>query len=314
MPRDTWYLSLPPEALLLALAVLSNRLDQARPFLILGVAFLVWLFVPTLVKRFLRASFFEFHAPIETATSAVRDLQGYWSLRTRSKNELIDAGKQLANLNALYETRLTEYNSLEARVNRLEAMLRLPSYPEYRTETARVVRRDFTAWWQRLVIRKGENYQIPVGAPVIFIGGVVGRIVEVGKYTAVVELISSPGVRIAGSLDGDTRPISFQGGLNPAFGSAKGVVEFVPLDVFASSSTPKRIVTSGLGGVFPSGLNLGQIVKLEKSGDGLFQTGEVAIDPRLISVSEVAVLVPLDRSTQIADTPTPTTPVSRDRR
>lgn len=292
--------------------MLPNRLDQARPFLTLGIAFLVWLFVPTLVKRFLRTSFFEFQAPVEATTSAVRDLQGYWALRTRSKNDLIEAGKQLANLNSVYETRIVEYNSLQARVTRLESLLRLPSYPEYRSEVARVARRDFTAWWQRLIIRKGQNYEIPVGAPVIFVGGVVGRVVEVGAYTSVVELISSPGVRIAGSLEGDTRPISFQGGLNPAFGLAKGVVEFVPLDVFASASAPKRLVTSGLGGIFPPGLNLGQIVKLEKGGDGLFQTGEVALDPRLVSVSEVAVLVPLDRrSNPTSDTPPPSPPPRR---
>lgn len=273
--------------------MLPKRLEQARPFLVLGLGFLVWLFLPTLVKRLMRASFFEFQAPLEAASSALRDVQDYWSFRTRSKNELIEAGKQLANLNAQYETRLREYASLENRNARLEALLRLPSFPDYKTEVARVVRRDFNSWWQRLVIRKGRNYDIPVGAPVIFVGGVVGRVSEVGAYTAVVDLISSPSVRIAGKLEGDTRPISFQGGINPAFGPARGIVEFVPLDVFANTATPKRLVTSGLGGIFPDGLNLGEIVKLERGGDGLFQTGEVQLDPRLLSVSEVAVLVPL---------------------
>jgi rod shape-determining protein MreC len=273
--------------------VLPKRLEQARPFFVLGVGFVLWLFVPTVVKRLMRASFFEFQAPIESTASAVRDVQDYWSLRTRSKNELIEAGKQLANLNAQYETRLREFASVESRAVRLEALLRLPSFPDYKAEAARVVRRDFNSWWQRLVIRKGRNYDIPVGAPVIFVGGVVGRVTEVGAYTAVVDLISSPSVRLAATLEGDTRPISFQGGINPAFGPARGVVEFVPLDVFANTATPKRLVTSGLGGIFPPGLNLGQIVKLEKGGDGLFQTGEVQIDPRLLSVSEVAVLIPL---------------------
>lgn len=273
--------------------MLPKRLEQARPFLVLGLGFLVWLFLPTLLKRFMRASFFEFQAPLEATSSALRDVQDYWSFRTRSKNELIEAGKQLANLNAQYEIRLREYASLENRNARLEALLRLPSFPDYKTEVARVVRRDFNSWWQRLVIRKGRNYDIPVGAPVIFVGGVVGRVSEVGAYTAVVDLISSPTVRIAGKLEGDTRPISFQGGINPAFGAARGIVEFVPLDVFANTATPKRLVTSGLGGIFPDGLNLGEIVKLERGGDGLFQTGEVRLDPRLLSVSEVAVLVPL---------------------
>jgi rod shape-determining protein MreC len=73
----------------------------------------------------------------------------------------------------------------------------------------------------------------------------------VHALTAVVELITSQNVRLAGVVEGDTRPMSYQGGLNPTFGPPKGIVEFVPLDVFASAATPKRLVTSGLGGVFP---------------------------------------------------------------
>lgn len=293
VPRSLQTCHLGPGARYSKYLVLPKRFDQARPFFVLGIAFLVWLFVPALLKRAARATFFEFQAPIEAASSAIRDVQEYWSLRTRSKNELIEAGMQLANLNAQYETRLREYAALESQVKRLEDLLRLPSFPQYRTEPARVVRRDFTAWWQRLIIRKGRNYEIPLGAPVIFVGGVVGRVTEVGAYTAVVELISSPGVRLAATLEGGTRPMSFRGGMNPAFGPAKGEVEFVPLDVFANAAAPKRLVTAGIGGIFPPGLNLGQIVSVKSSGDGLFQTGEVELDPRLAYVTEVAVLVPL---------------------
>jgi rod shape-determining protein MreC len=146
-----------------------------------------------------------------------------------------------------------------------------------------------------MVIRKGKNYNIPVGAPVVFTGGVAGRVIEVRAYTSVVELISSQGIRIAGVVEGDTRPISFQGGHNPTFGPPKGTVEFVPLDVYASPEMPKRLVTSGLGGVFPGGLSLGTIVKVEPSPDGLFKSGDVLLDPNLATLTEVTVLVPLDQ-------------------
>ena len=64
-----------------------------------------------------------------------------------------------------------------------------------------------------------------------------------------------PGGRLDRILEaeGDTRIVSYQGGLNPTFGSAGGVIEQLPLDIFASANSVKRLVTSGLGGVFPPG-------------------------------------------------------------
>lgn len=270
-----------------------KRFDQAHPFITLGVIVAAWLLLPTAVKTFARATFFELTAPITLATSKVRDLQEYWSLRLHSKNELIEAGRDLARVNASYEVAVQQTAELQAEISRLESLLRLPSFSEYRFEHARVARRDFSSWWHRIVIRKGRNFGIPPGAPVVFSGGVVGRVTEVHATTAVVELISSPNVRLAGVVEGDSRPISFQGGNNPTFAPPRGVVELMPLDLIASPNTPKRLVTSGFGGVFPPGLTLGTIVRAELGSDGLFKSGEVRLDERLGSLTEVTVMVPL---------------------
>jgi rod shape-determining protein MreC len=269
-----------------------QRFDQAKPFLTLGIALLAWLLIPTAIKRMARTSFFELQAPLKTTGSYVRDLQDFWALKTRSKNELIEAGRDLARLNAAYEARLQQDAVLRGEIERLERILRLPAPQGYRSEPARVVLRDFSSWWQRLVIRKGRNYGIVPGAPVIYAGGVVGRVSEVHAYTAVVELVSSPGVRIAATVEGDTRPISYQGGVNPSYGPAVGAVEYVPLDIFVTPAAPRRLVTSGLGGVFPPNLTIGYLIKVEPSSDGLFKSGEVRLDRTLSALNEVTVLVP----------------------
>ena len=274
--------------------MLPKRFDQTRPFLILGVILLVWLLLPLVVKTLTRATFFAIQAPLAVADSYVQDLQTFWSNRLHSKDELLKAGKDLSGLIAHYEFSVQQNKELEAEILRLENLLKLPSMPAFRYEPARVARRDFSGWWQRLTIRKGENHGIPVGAPVVFAGGVVGRVVEVHRYTAVVDLITSPTFRLAATVSGDNKPISYQGGLNTSFKSPRGTVEFVPLDIFATPAAPKRLVTSGLGGVFPPGLAIGDITSLEPSTDGLFKTGEVALDERLISLTEVTVLVPLN--------------------
>ena len=269
-----------------------QRFDQSRPFITLGVAVAAWLVMPVVFKSFLRASFFEMTAPVPLAVSRARDLQQFWALRLHTKDQLIEAGVDLARLDGAYALSVQRDAELQAEVARLEELLRMPPSDAYRYEYARVVLRDFSGWWQRLVIRKGADYRIPVGAPVVFSGGVVGRVQEVHATTSVVELISSPGIRLAAVVEGDTHPISYQGGINPVFGTARGRIEFVPLDVYASPTNPKRLVTSALGGTFPAGLTIGTIVKVDLSADGLFKTGEVQLDPRLSDLTEVTVLVP----------------------
>lgn len=187
------------------------RFDQARPLLTLGIVLLVWLILPTTIKRATRLGFYELQAPVDVAASYARDLQDFWSQKTRTKNELIEAARDLARLNASYELRLQDDARLRNEIARLEELLRLPSYGDFRAEPARVVRRDFSAWWQRLVIRKGANHGLTIGAPAIYSGGLVGRVSEVHAHTAVIELISSPGLRLAAVFDGDDRPVSFQG-------------------------------------------------------------------------------------------------------
>ena len=66
----------------------------------------------------------------------------------------------------------------------------------------------------------------------------------------------------------------------------------MPVDVFVTASSPRRLVTSGLGGVYPGGLTIGRLTSVEPSSDGLFKSGEVQLDSALSAITEVTVLVP----------------------
>lgn len=274
--------------------MLPKRFDQARPFATLGIILLAWLFLSLVVKTFTRATFFEIQAPMVVADSYVQDLQTFWSNRLHSKDELLKAGRQVAGLIADYDFGVQQNKNLQAEILRLENLLNLPPLPSFRFEPARVARRDFTGWWQRIIIRKGKNYGIAVGSPVVFAGGVVGRVTEVYLYTSVVDLVTSPTFRIAASVAGNSRPLSYQGGLNDSFKSPRGTVEYIPNDIVATPAQTIHLVTSGLGGVFPSGLSIGEITNLKPSPEGLFKDGEVTLDERLGSLTEVTVLVPLN--------------------
>ncbi|MGC9450391.1 MAG: rod shape-determining protein MreC [Oceanipulchritudo sp.] len=270
-----------------------NLTYQAKSLLLVILLLLLWWFTPAFFKRWTGVIFQEFQAPAWTALSYLRDLRSYWTIRSQGKGELIEAGVDMARLNAAYALRNQQVDNLEREVLRLEGFFNLPSLDEYRYEVARVVRRDLTAWWQTLVIRKGVNFGIEPGQAVVFAGGVVGRVASVGAYTATVELISSPHFRAAAHFEGDDRPVEFRGGLNPGLQAASGKVATVPADVVATLKNPLRLTSSRLGGIFPDGLTLGWVYSMDPSPDGLFQTGAVLLDPRLQSIREVAVLIPL---------------------
>lgn len=254
-----------------------------------------WWLAPGIVKQPLDKVLFELQAPSWTALSYLNDLHDYWSMRTRSKEELIGAGRDLARLNAAYRLRLQQTQAELGELRRLEELLDLPATPEFRYEVARVVRRDLDSWWNHIVIRKGEQHGIFEGAAVVYGGGVVGRVREVHAYTAVVELVSSPTFRVAAQFENDLRPVTYQGTPARIFSEHGGVVSNVPPDISASAEQPLRLITSRLGGVFPDGLTIGWVNALEPAPDGLFQSGRVHLDDALMSLHEVAVIIPLER-------------------
>lgn len=270
------------------------RLDKLKPLVALGVFMVAWWVVPTAVKSFLRVSFTEFQAPAWIATSHLDNLEGFWARRSHSKLELIRAGQELARQKAFYHLLDQRNQALETEVSRLESILNLPSRREFRYEVARVIRRDLSAWWQQIIIRKGEDYNIPAGAAVIFGGGVVGRVVEVNAFTSRVELVTSPNFRMAASFEGDGRPVVYQGVPQSGFGAPRGEVRDAPQDLLANSQDPPQLVSTRLGGTFPPGLNIGSVAWLEPGSSGIFQAGEVVLDDRLLSLNEVTVLIPLN--------------------
>jgi rod shape-determining protein MreC len=266
---------------------------QGRALLLSGLLLAAWWLLPLFFKSFARITFYEFQAPSLAALSYLKDLQDFWAGRNHSKNELLEVAIDLARLNAHYELRNQQATQWEAEVLRLESLFSLPRQPEYRYEVARVVRRESNAWWQQMIIRKGHRHGLSEGQAVVFGGGVVGRVREVHAYTAVVELLTSAQFRVAAHVEGDLRPVQFQGGDNQPLQAPGGFLANVPPDLRLNPAQPLRVVSSRLGGVFPDGLTLGYIDRLEPEKNGLFQVGQVRLDPRLHSLREVAVLVPL---------------------
>lgn len=252
------------------------------------------MFVPIGLKRSLNNAFYEFQAPSWEALSWMRDLQDHWGDRTYTHGQLIQQGRDLARLNGAYRLKTMENDTLRHENKRFEAILGLPSQPGFRYEIARVIHRKMGTWWHEMTVRKGSDDGIPESAGVVYAGGVVGKVRQVNPGTSVIRLVTSPNFRMVATLQGDTQPLFIQGWQdNKQFVIPAGRVRNVPVSLNVTPDNPGILISSRLGGVFPSGLPIGTVHKLEQSTNGLFQEGAVTYPTDLYDLHEVAILVPI---------------------
>ncbi len=110
----------------------------------------------------------------------------------------------------------------------------------------------------RLVFNKGTRDGIRPGMPVIDEGGVVGQIIRVTPYSSEAALLIDDQVSIPVQV--------LRNGLRLiAFGSNEvGKIEVRYLTASADVREGDTLVTSGIGGLFPAGLPVGRIEKVDR--------------------------------------------------
>ena len=169
----------------------------------------------------------------------------------KQNKELLAENKKLKLLKDKFE-------ALEIENKLLTDLLNFATLPDIRYITAKVVAEESDAFSQSVVAYIGKNSYVKKGDVVLSDKGVVGRIDAVNSsYAKIITLadINSkiPVVieksRIRGILSGNNTPFP--------------KLTFVPLD--AEITVGDKVVTSGVSGVFPAGLPIGQVMSVSKN-------------------------------------------------
>ena len=162
----------------------------------------------------------------------------------------------------------------------------------WETRLTQVVGRDPFNWWRRVKINLGTNKEarLRLNQPIISVRGeLVGRISEVGPLTSWVLLVGDPNCRFSALL----KESRSQGGIvSPRQYSADPrVVELTYLPNDVEVRPGQAVVTSGMGGVFPKEIPVGQVVDSWVSRDGLYTEARVKLHANLNQLETVRVLV-----------------------
>ncbi|MDR3143639.1 MAG: rod shape-determining protein MreC [Puniceicoccales bacterium] len=210
------------------------------------------------------------------------------------KTELVRENKALREQCQYYAYRLREQRGEKQVLKRLASLLPLEIDERFRHVYARVLRRNVQWWWNTIWIDKGRDDGIAENCGVLSAYGVVGKIHQVFRNTAIVELITSPRFRSVVHVEGDLRPILYEGQASAPWSLAvpRGRLSQLPQDFHRGyTQQPLRIVSSDLSGTFPDGISYGSSWLKDDPCDQE-QRVPVALFPEIQSLRELIVLLP----------------------
>ena len=173
--------------------------------------------------------------------------------------------------------------------DQLRALFGWQRQTSWKLKLANVVMRDPANWWHTVQIDLGSRDGVRENLPVLTTDGLVGRVSSVSYTHAQVVLISDPNCKVSAIVQ---NPAHDMGIITPGGPLDNSFVELSYLSGNATLRAGQNVITSGLGGVFPKGIPIGQIVDARPVEFSLYTEARVKLLVNLGSLQQVWVLFP----------------------
>ncbi|MBI5642471.1 MAG: rod shape-determining protein MreC [Deltaproteobacteria bacterium] len=203
---------------------------------------------------------------------------GYLNLvNVREENEELKSA-----LSSLHE----ENNRLKEEINlnaRLKQVLEYKDQSPYKSKAAAIIGYHMEPWARTVTIDKGKANGIEKDLAVITPEGVVGRITDVSTSTSKVLLHAD----LRSNIDVVVQRSRIKG-VAEGNGADRLVLKYIrQVDDVQLGDI---VITSGLSGVFPKGIMVGEVVKIEKGKDNFFKFIEVKPRVDIRKLEEVLII------------------------
>ncbi|GAP66200.1 rod shape-determining protein MreC [Mizugakiibacter sediminis] len=180
------------------------------------------------------------------------------------RRDLTEENRRLREALLLAQARLNRLGAVADQNQRLRELLDVRHSLGMNVQLARLLDIDVDPYRHRIVLDAGAREGVKAGQVVIDAHGVMGQVVEVLPHTAVAMLITDPNHAIPVTVE--------RTGLRTvAYGT--GAIDRLKLPTIPLSAHVRvgdKLVTSGLGGRFPAGFPVGEIVQVAPDQAGMF--------------------------------------------
>ena len=210
---------------------------------------------PSLLRTTVVAVVTEFQEAGWLAAGAIHSVwDAYAALRgVREENA------RLARENIDLRVQLQQSRANAAGADDMRALLGLRPHLPWKTTGADVVAGSLSPDFRAITIDKGFGDGIARDMPVINAAGVLGRVAQPAGNTATVQLIIDRSAAAAVRID-RTRTEGI------ALGNGDGTLRLEYLSATAEIAEGDTVVTAGIDGVYPPGLGVGRVERVERVG------------------------------------------------
>lgn len=185
-----------------------------------------------------------------------------------SQDTLAKENRELRDALLLAQARLNRLDALVAQNARLKDLLDAQTSLGLSVQLARLIDVDLDPFRPRVVLNVGANQGVTIGQPVIDAHGIMGQVIEVLGNTSIVMLITDPTHAIPVMVErSGLRTIAYGTG-------AIDRLELPNIPISADVQVGDRLVTSGLGGRFPAGFPVGEILVISTDASSLFAAAQ----------------------------------------
>jgi rod shape-determining protein MreC len=182
---------------------------------------------------------------------------------------LLQRNAELEAENARLQIQVIE---LQQQLSEAQVLATLLDYARTRAENryiaAAVIQYDTNPFLHYVVINRGSDDGVRRGMPVVTDQGLVGQVVAVTAGAARVQLITDPDSAVNVRLQTTGENAVLRGSLTSDLS-----LDMIPQS--ANVQTGDLVITSSLGGNYPSNLVIGQVTSVRKRDFDLFQTASL---------------------------------------
>lgn len=223
-------------------------------------------------------------SPVTTITASISNyFSSIASLRgAQTENDRLNQRVQELEVELQQKTELTAENA------RLRLLHDLKEQSKYKILTARIIGRDPSVWFDSSILNRGSLDGVLLNMPVVTDGGLVGRVTAVGPLTAQVDLITrdKSGVGAVVGQIGESNALGVVSGT-----SKKDLLEMKYVSGSVDVKVGQAVFTTGQDGIFPAGLNIGDIVEVVSGSATTPHQIQIRPAARLNSMQEVGILL-----------------------